>query len=1288
LRVLGPLKGNKLFLYAFISSIVLSILFLLLSLILPSFISSGYYEKNLEHLKTKAKKINGAFNGIMDELDSKQALLFSSPFPQNKDEIFNLFKKLSLNKENEGIGYYDKKGHPILWIGNVIDLETIFENDREENPIVKNESFILIHHKSSVYLASFQKIDDDKYLAFYRLLSFLPQIKTPYLKEYHFLKPKLLKNCNIDYYDYHDEITGFEKFFHKHNDIYIGEARLHDEFQTIFFPLRNRQHSIIATVTLSSPSISSKISTKKEELLLAFYLLLGISFIFLLIYLFKYPVMKKVIKFRISLVVIMILIGLRFLFFPLSQLEKIQSLSVFSPSTSSFLSLWNFTKSPADIFLTALFLFLIVGYVAISSKGFFRGVKRKHSLMLSLFFNSVFILVSLFLIIIFQKTLSSIVFNSNLNLLNFYFNPSFVLLHIAILLFFFCFYLASLMCLRFASFYTSSLNIPLILFFLVFGLYIIFPRGKNTLLLFFLQAVIIFLIIISSYIPGMMRKKGGIFISLFSITLFIYLSLHSFTFDRNHSLVENSLKNKIKSEENWGIFLLKQSLFEIDKKEESILSFLKSSSPLNMAQSLWQKSLISEFNWYSSLEILSPEGETLSRFSLNVPEFYTSDYDFPLSQNWTLFHQNIIIMGKEKQFLIGYKDWFERGNHVGRMILSLSVDYDMLPFLYSANPYFEVLRVNSIPSLNQLDLGLAIFDPDGKLIFNPNKITSGIPLKLLERILSSRDAIWSSFTDKGKKFESLYFKNNNRIYSLFLPQKTVFRYSVEFLKLFFFYLAFFLLFLLFYSAIYYRRKIKNPFWSFSNRVFISFVAIATIPLLLFTFSTRNFFSRVFSQQVTEKAESYAGFARRIMEDFILLEQPEEGTLPMPTDNLVLWISSTISNDVNLYKDGKINSSSRREFFDYGLLPELLNGEIFYEMQYKNNLFFTQTQKIGDYSFHTLTLPFFLNDTLLLISVPFPLEQQEIAKASGELIEFLLFISAFFIAIVLIFAHTLGKMIVTPVKNLLKGTREVSLGNFEISIQHKHEDEMKTLVNGFNEMIESLKKHQQELAEMSKKVAWTELARKVAHEIKNPLTPIQLSAEHLMEVYKNKKGNFEGTLKESTSYIITEVENLRKIAREFLEISKESELQKQSFDLKNIIQETIEPYKKILEDRIVFKEIYEGKNFSFVGDKPKIKIAFRNIIINAIESIRGKGMIELKVSSSRTNLMLVCKDTGIGIEKDKLKKIFNPYFSTKEIGTGLGLSIAKKIIEDHGGIIQASSKKNEGTCIIIKLPKEK
>lgn len=1274
------------FFYGFLFGTMLSAIFLILSFFLPAFISSNYYQKSLNQLRSQAKAIKNEFSNLINKIDQKQKLILESPFPREKNEIFSLFKKLDLNKEKEGISYLNSEGDLVLWLGNVFDpAKTLFSEEEREN-FLKQKSSFLIRHKASVYLVSLQKAKKDESVIFYRLLAFSPQFKAPYIKEYQFLKTKLQKNCDIYYWDFREDVSGYEKIFSRHKDEYTGQPRLQDEIQTILFPLRNEKNEIVATVTLNSPSLSAKLSNRKENFLLVFYLLLGTSLLSLLIYFVKSPSFYRERKPLPGLLAILTLIGLRFIFFPLCNLEKIQSLPFFSPSSASFFSVWDFTKSPADIFLTSFFLFLIMGCLLVYSRTLFKNKKGKASLLLSLVVNSVLIFTSLFFIFLFQEILFRLVSHSNINLLRFSLDPSFFLLHLSILLFFLFSFFVIFTGLRVASIFSLSLPLPLLILFLEFGGYYLLFKDRNIPLLFLLQASIIFFTLFLAFFPKVIKRKEVLFSAFLLCTLFIYTSLHYSSSNRNRSLIQSSLQNIIKSQEPWGIFLLNQSLPEIEEKKESILSFLRSPEPYDLAHSLWERTLVAKFNWYSSLEILNPEGELLSRFSLNVPKLYGLDLDLPLSQEWSISRLNIPFMGGEKDFLLGYKDWLEEDNYLGRTILYLSIDYDMLPFLYSANPYFELLRVTSIPSLNQFDFRFAIFDSEGKLLFNPNKISSGIPPALLGKINASQDSLWSSFTDKKKKFQSFYFRKDDRIYSLFVPKKNFINYSAEFLKLLFFYLVFILLFFFLTSAIS-GKKFRNPFWSFSNRVYISFAAIALIPLLLFTFFSRSFFAQIFAQQFTEKAEARANFAQRLVEEFILLQREEMVSLIVPPENVVLLISSTISNDVNLYQDGKLISSSRREFFDYGLLPELIDGEIYYKIQYENNPFYTQTQEIGDYSFHTLTIPYFLGDSLLLISLPFPLEQQEISKATEELIEFLFFISVFFTAVVLIFARGIGSTIITPIKKLLKGTKEVSLGNLEISIAHKPQDEMKTLIDGFNAMVKNLKKHQQDLAEMSKKVAWAEMARKVAHEVKNPLTPIQLSAEHLLRVYKDKKEDFGQALEESASYIINEVENLRKIAQELLEISKETPLQKESFDLKELIQETVGPYKKMLSERIKFRETYEGQDFYFSGDKDKIKIVLRNILTNAIEAIRGRGEIEIKASKGKAGIRLEIKDTGTGMGKEMLGRIFESYFSTKDVGTGLGLPIAKKIIEDHGGSIQASSEENKGTKILVKLPKQ-
>jgi len=218
------------------------------------------------------------------------------------------------------------------------------------------------------------------------------------------------------------------------------------------------------------------------------------------------------------------------------------------------------------------------------------------------------------------------------------------------------------------------------------------------------------------------------------------------------------------------------------------------------------------------------------------------------------------------------------------------------------------------------------------------------------------------------------------------------------------------------------------------------------------------------------------------------------------------------------------------------------------------------------------------------------------------------------------------------------------------------------------------------------VAWAEMARKVAHEIKNPLTPIQLSAEHILKVYEDRSGDFEKTLRESISYINGEVEHLRKVSQEFMEIARDTSLRKVPCDLRSILAETIDPYKKLMSARILFRELYEGDDAIFLGDPAKLKTAFRNIIANATEAIHDKGEIAIRLQKTEHHLTISMKDSGPGMDRDVLDRIFEPYFSTKDAGTGLGLPIAKKIIDDHGGTLRVTSESGRGTTVLIELPR--
>ncbi|MBN1271566.1 MAG: HAMP domain-containing protein [Candidatus Aminicenantes bacterium] len=1279
-----PALKNSFFL-TFFTGIFLSLLLLLLSFVLPSTFIVEDSQKSLKSLKKQAEAVKQEFHKLLQYTEEKKKALFKVPFPNQPKEIFQAIKQLNLDREKEGIGYYNRDGHLAIWLGKIIDLNAVLSEEDKQFFYSQKESSQILPYKASVYLLSFKKIRQNEYVVFYRLLAFLPEIETPYLKEYNIIPPHFLMEADMYYLDFRDDDTSFENLFTRHKDEYISQTGLRDEVQTLFFPIRNKKGKILATVTLSRPSPSYQRSAVRENLLLIFYIVLCTSLLFFLLYQVRSPSFIKEKKILPGIFVLLTLAALRLLFFPLSRLEKIENLSVFSPSSASMLSFGNLTKSPADIFLSALFLLLIICLITF----YFRFKIPGPTLPFRSFWTSLTgitaLTVALFILLFFQVTIKRLVFNSNVNLFRFSFRPLFFVLHLSILLFLISSVLLIHICFRFFSFAFRKRKHIYIYFLTGFVLYVVFLYKKIPIQLLLLHWLFLFLILLSVNHHEAIRIKSMAFLLLLAGTLPVYVSLHIYSTSKLQSLIQNTLQHIIRSQEEWGTYLIRESLQELDKEEESLMNFFRLYEPYDQARILWEDTLISKFNWYSSLEILDHEGKLLSRFALNVPALFHLVHDLDPSPDWSISRWNIPYLGKEKDFIVAYKDYSTEEKSLGRIIIYLSVDYDTLPFLYSANPYFELTRVSSLPSLEQFDFGFTVMDNQGNILFNPNRISTGIDPLLLEKLNQEPTGLWAKFKEKGQKFNSFYFRKERKIYSLFIAQKGVFTFFVEFLKLFIFYLMLSIISYFLYYIVVIHRKIRNPLWSFSNRVYISFVAVAIIPLLLFTFLTQNFFAKIFTEQLTNEAQAQASVAQEVMEDFLFLQEEEKVSLTLPAEDIVLWISSTISNDVNLYQDGRLISSSRREFFDSGLLPELIDGEIYFDIIYRNSPHFTQLQKIGEYTFHTLTIPYSISDAVILISLPFPLEQEEISQLSTNLVEFLIFISVFFIAVVLILARGIGNMIMTPIKKLLYGTKEVGNGNLEITLDHPSQDEIKTLIDGFNAMVKNLKRHQQEITDMSKKVAWAQMARKVAHDIKNPLTPIQLSAEHLLKVYEDDKEEFKKTLKESTSYIIKEVDKLKKTAQEFLELSRETTLEKETFNLLDLITETLNSYKTIFSEKIHFVEEHTKENLLITGDRHKIQISLRNIITNAIEAIPGKGTVRITAVLENKNAAIRIMDSGIGIDKNILDKIFKPDFSTKDTGTGIGLSIARKIIEDHGGSIEAMSQKNEGTTITVVLP---
>jgi len=229
----------------------------------------------------------------------------------------------------------------------------------------------------------------------------------------------------------------------------------------------------------------------------------------------------------------------------------------------------------------------------------------------------------------------------------------------------------------------------------------------------------------------------------------------------------------------------------------------------------------------------------------------------------------------------------------------------------------------------------------------------------------------------------------------------------------------------------------------------------------------------------------------------------------------------------------------------------------------------------------------------------------------------------------------------------------------------------------------------DLIQAQKNAAWGEVARRLAHEIKNPLTPIQLSAERLQHKLADKLSETDAAiLKRSTITIVQQVEAMKEMVDDFSEYAKPSKKQTVAIDLPVLVQEVLALY--VLKSGVKFKANYKAASGLLVaGDPVSIRQILHNLIKNALEAIETQGLIEINLHRVQKNdtdfIEISLYDDGPGIKEGQIEKIFEPYVTTKAKGTGLGLSIVKKIIEEHGGAIWVDTQRKVGAGFIIQLP---
>ncbi|MBC8374769.1 MAG: ATP-binding protein, partial [FCB group bacterium] len=274
------------------------------------------------------------------------------------------------------------------------------------------------------------------------------------------------------------------------------------------------------------------------------------------------------------------------------------------------------------------------------------------------------------------------------------------------------------------------------------------------------------------------------------------------------------------------------------------------------------------------------------------------------------------------------------------------------------------------------------------------------------------------------------------------------------------------------------------------------------------------------------------------------------------------------------------------------------------------------------------------------------------------------------------------MIITrPLTRLLSATEQLKGGDFDFQIKESAYSPLNGLIIAFNNMVFELNQSKERLIEAEKQTIWQEMARAMAHEIKNPLTPIRLAAQRLEMKYHEKAEDLPEILEKSLRIVNEEVDNLQSLVTAFSGFAKMPEAQFDNYDLNQQLRDISDQYS---DEAKIDLNLDESLKEIF-ADTMQMKQVLVNLIQNAIQACETEPHIEVSTSVQNQSCTIDIKDHGKGISEADLVKIFEPYFTTKKKGTGLGLAITRRIIRQHGGDIKATSVLGKGTTFIISFP---
>lgn len=1057
------------------------------------------------------------------------------------------------------------------------------------------------------------------------------------------------------------------------------------------FDIVNNKGNKIGLITFEKPELSIHISNLRENISLINSILIILIFISLGLTVkndFKY-INSGLLKF----ILVALYLGLfRFIIFkfniPSDYIEgSLTNANYFSSKFGN-----GIVKSPIEFLITSILFFILILYGFILTNNFFKEHKFRNNKFKFLFFPSIIIITFISLLTIrgFAASTKSVIFDSTLryfkeptiipDLPKLVMNLGILFIGISFVLFFLCGLL-----LIFS--FIKNLNRIKTYFFLTFLffevcgiLFVVF--NHNPLINIPIILITIFLIFLIFYYLIFINKE------------FIYTILYSTLIASIISITYlNYFNSKLERES------LKRTALEINRPSEYLLSFLLNESLLNIANNknlidifyekninynsqafiLWNKSSLFNEPIFSSISILNRNKNILGNFSYKVESEYVVPqiiFSYPIRE-LKIFDVSE-NRNPERIIFSGIIPIENNKNILGYICITIIYDNKLdsqlnLPKFLLANK----TSLNDVVDISNLNIFRFINNELNEVYGNFFPTQEQIN-QIVKRDYSQSNEAWINFNLNSEKYIAYALKqriyNKDVITVISLKEKEITWSIFNFFKLFLIHFIFILIFYLIIIIIK-IKDYKTFFYNFRTQLVLAFLFISIIPLISAAIYNRtNINEKIILAYKNGLNDRINLLVNHINNQ--LISNPERDF-----QSAFEKASEELSISFNVYYNNYLIFSSDKEFVDANVFSNLLNSQANIKLNLAGYNEFFNKEKIDSYSYYSLYKKINLEGNNFIFNNNNAFNNIEVTFSTIEVDVFLFGIYSIAILIIIILSTIIANRISSPIRKLTKATQSVAHGDFSVSLIDKGKGDIGKLINGFNQMTQDLKRSQEELAELERENAWKEMAKQVAHEIKNPLTPMKLTLQQLITSYKDKTKNFDELFDKITTTILNQIDNLNQIASEFSRFAK----------MPNINLETIDLIKSINEIILLFNDekskIYFNttiKEALVSADNSQLKRVLINLIRNSIQA--NAKVIKINLESNSSDYVLHIIDNGKGIPFEFQNKIFETNFTTKKSGMGIGLKLSKKFIENINGKIYLEHSYSGNTSFVIELPK--